>query len=157
LVLEPTLIWQERDIWLRSRPDAISKDCRILIDLKVTGTNARDCNRQFFNQNYDLQAAMMLRGADALHEDGRGRRTAYYVFVEDEPPHAAAVLQITEDTLTIARKKLIAAINIWRCCTTGNVWPGYTMEPILSERPGWEEAAWLKREEMDATICVGDV
>jgi hypothetical protein len=140
--------------WCRSRPDAISHDRRTLVDLKVTGTNARDCNRQFFSQGYDMQAAFMERAADSLDLDGIGKREIFYLFVESEPPFGYSFLDVSEGTLQIARKKVNAAINLWSRCMEQDSWPSYQSSRTLTSRPTYEETAWLIREEDDANIDV---
>lgn len=152
---EDTLIWQEHGVWLRCRPDQ-HVDLRTFIDLKVTQTNPADANRQFFNQGYDMQSVFFERGADSLDHPGRGRRRIYYLFVEAHPPFQARALPISEPTLMIARKRFIAACNIWRECLANDDW---STGPLLlppSERPSWQESQWLTREMTDETIQVED-
>lgn len=153
---EQTIVWDEGGALCRTRPDRMSGDMSTIIDLKVTGTNARECNRQFFSQGYDMQAALLERGADAVDPDGRGKRNIIYLFVENEPPFAAVPLQITEAVLTIARKKFHAAVNLWRDCLANNAWPSYPITPIKAEMPSWAEAQWLARELNDPTVKVDE-
>lgn len=143
---EQTLVWQEREAWCRVRPDLMTSDMRTMVDLKVTGTNAREANKQFFSQGYDVQAAFMERGADALDAKGQGRRQIIYLFVEDEPPHAFMPLLVSEGTLTLARKKYRAAVNAWRVCLETQTWPAYPATLVPTETPAWAESAWLNRE-----------
>lgn len=143
---EQTVVWQERGAWCRVRPDEMDPDMRTVIDLKVTGTNARECNKQFFSQGYDMQAAFIERGLDAIDPDGRGRRKIIYLFVESAPPYASVPLIVSEATLTIARKKFNAAVNLWRKCTKTQRWPGYPSEPVSSHMPSWAEDQWLAHE-----------
>jgi hypothetical protein len=134
----------------------MTHDFRDIIDLKVTGTNARECNRQFFGQGYDMQAAFLEAGADTLSPATKGKRRIIYLFQESEPPFASSALLISEGTLVIARKKMMAAINLWKSCMETKIWPGYPSELIPSARPSWDETSWLIREEMDPSIRVED-
>ena len=145
---ESTIIWRESDVWCRSRADASCSGRRLIVDLKVTGVSVGNggANRQFFNQGYDMQAAFLERGADSIDPDGRGRRRIIYLFVEDEPPFASVPLLVSEATLMIARKRMNAAVNLWRECLRTGTWPGYPAEPQSTDRPGWQESAWLARE-----------
>lgn len=152
LDLEHTIIFNHGPTLCRTRPDAISKDRRLILDLKVTGTNARDANRQFFSQGYDLQAAFLEAGADFLDEDGMGKREIIYLFVESEPPFAHSMLQVSEGTLSIARKKMRAAVNLWDRALRKNEWPAYQSSRTLTERPSWDESSWLNREMTDPMI-----
>lgn len=151
---EHTIIFRQGDTWCRSRPDAISRDRKVLLDLKVTGTNVRDVNRQFFSQGYDMQAAFMERAADSIDPDNIGRREILYLFVEAEPPHGYAFIEVAEGTRQMARKKMNAAVNLWNRCMRMNEWPGYQGSKQLTSYPSYQETAWLVREEMDPMINV---
>lgn len=148
LDMERTIVWREGEAWCRVRPDAMTSDKRTVIDLKVTGVDIGNggANRQFFGQGYDMQAAFLERGLDDVHTDGAGKRRIIYLFVESEPPHAAIPLVVSEATLMVARKKMNAALNLWRECTTSKRWPAYPLIPVPTDMPGWQEQAWLARE-----------
>lgn len=147
LDVEKTWVWQDGGVWCRCRPDAyVRESMRHIIDLKVTGTNALDANRQFFSMGYDMQAALYEAGANAIDPAGRGRRAINYLFIEDEPPFTARALPVSEATLTLARKQLLMARNIWRECLRTKTW---NIGPLLlppSDRPAWQEAKMLERE-----------
>lgn len=153
---EQTFLWQRGPVWLRCRTDAVTPDLRTIVDLKTTGTNARDANRQFFAQGYDMQAAFLEAGADSVDPSSARGRKIYYLFAETEPPFASSILEVTESVLIIARKKRIAATNLWRKCLETGVWPSYPTTPMMAARPSWSEYAWLMREEMDSTIDIED-
>lgn len=154
IVPEATIIFRQAGATCRSRPDALSSDHTVLLDLKVTGTNARDVNRQFFSQGYDMQAAFMERAADSIDPKNIGRREIFYLFVEVDPPHGYSFIQVSESTLQIARKKMNAAVNLWSHCLKENKWPSYQSSRQLTSRPSYEETAWLIREETDPMINV---
>jgi len=147
LDVEKTWIWKDGDVWCRCRPDAYTRDdLRHIVDLKVTGTNALDANKQFFSMNYDMQAVFYERAADAIDPAGRGRRIITYLFIEDEPPFTARALPVSEATLTLARKQFLMVRNTWRDCLTKRAWDiGPLMLPP-SDRPSWQEARMLARE-----------
>jgi hypothetical protein len=152
LDFEQTIIFPNGSTWCRSRPDAISRDRRLLVDLKVTGINARECNRHFFSQGYDMQAAFMERGADSIDPDGIGKRVVVYLFVEADFPHGVVQLQTTEATMAIARRKMNAACNLWSDCIATGIWPLYDDARQMTQRPSWDETSWLVREETDGSI-----
>lgn len=156
LRFEDTLLFKAGSTWCRCRPDAMSEDNRLIIDLKITGTNVRECNRQFFGQGYDMQAAFYERAADFADPDGAGKREIIYLFVENAPPFAWAALQVSEGTMQLARKKMNAAVNIWAKCLKENSWPTYTSSQTTTSRPSYDETSWILREEMDPTIDVRD-
>ncbi len=49
--------------------------------------------------------------------------------------------------MTLAIKKVLFAIGLWRECLSSGTWPGYTTRTAYAALPPWEEAAWIAREE----------
>src|SRR5262249_43552643 len=95
---------------------------------------------------WDIQAAMHERGLNILDPDNAGRRFHYYVNQENEPPYALTVIEISEADMTMGRKKLQMAFDIWsRCMKTGQ-WPRYPAETVLSRPRGYLETRFLERE-----------
>ncbi|MBK8009560.1 MAG: hypothetical protein IPK23_14895 [Rhizobiales bacterium] len=65
---------------------------------------------------------------------------------ENYAPFAMTPCEIPESSLTLGRRKLAAAIQIWRGCYERNEWPGYPLEPTLPTYPNYAESRWLERE-----------
>jgi hypothetical protein len=95
---------------------------------------------------WDIQAAMHDRGLDVLDPENAGLRRHLFIAQEQEEPYALSVVEITPDVMTMGRKKLQHAIDIWCSCMRNNIWPGYPAEIQRPEYPSFAEAQWLDRE-----------
>lgn len=140
---EQTLLWQEGDIWLRSRPDWLTNDHRLIIDLKTTTVSAEPSAwlRTMLGNGNDLQAVLGMRGIKALTG-----KTCAFVFwvVEQNPPYASSFIGLSPQFLEMSEHKLARAIALWSDCTMTNCWSGYPNRVCWVEPPNWE---W-EREQM---------
>lgn len=138
----------EDGLWLRSMIDWITPDLREVWDLKTSGMSASPyaTGKQMASAGWHLQAAMHERILDALDPDGAGRRRFFYVCQENEAPFALTVNELGESALTIGRKQIQYAVDIWRRCLNGNLWPAYPLRIIRPELPAWAESSWIDRE-----------
>lgn len=144
---EVMIAWQEDGLWFRSLIDWLV-DPSHPYDLKTTGLSCAPhaVPTLMANAGWDIQAAMHERGLNALDPGGAGRRVFRFVAQENEPPFALTPVEITEGTLTLGRKKLAYAVDLWRRCMDAGEWPAYPTEVCRPEYPGWRETQWLDRE-----------
>lgn len=142
---EQTLLWRERDVWCRARPDWLRTDHTAIDDLKTTSGSADPhqwARTRLWDIGADLQAAMYSRGVQAL----TGRWPLFrLIVVETEPPYALSVLSLSPSALELARRKLEHALAVWRQCLQTRSWPGYPPDLAYVELPGWLEGDWLQR------------
>jgi hypothetical protein len=145
---EVCLAWQDGGMWCRQLVDWLSADGRIFADFKTTDLSAAPQNlpRMMLNAGWPIQAAMGERGLDAVDPGNAGRRQYLFVVQETEPPYALNVVEIGEAAMTMGRKRLDIAFEIWRDCITADRWPGYPLDVLTPELPGWAEAQWLEKE-----------
>lgn len=145
---EVCLAWQERGLWCRQLVDWLSDDRRTFCDFKTTDMSAapQGLSRMMVNAGWPIQAAMGERGLDALDPSNAGRRRFLFVVQEAAAPYAISVVEIGEAVLTMGRKRLELAFDIWRRSVEADRWPGYPLEVLRPELPGWAEAQWLERE-----------
>lgn len=145
---EVAIICEEDGIWLRSLVDWLGHDLRAVDDYKSGGVSVAPhvVGMRMVDQGWDIQAAMQERILDGLDPAGRGRRRHRFIAQENKPPYALTVCELSESVMTMGRKKLQTAINIWRDCIDADFWPGYTNRIISPEYPGWQETRWLERE-----------
>jgi hypothetical protein len=148
---EVVLAWRESDIWLRTMVDWMV-DTRHVYDLKTTGMSAAPhvAVERPSMEGWDIQAAMFERGLDVLDPDNAGRREFVFINQENAPPYALVPVRISESDLTMGRKKLAYAIDIWSRCMATNTWPLYPAETITSHPRPYTEARWLDREITEA-------
>lgn len=145
---EIVLAWQEGDIWLRTMIDWYRDLRPSVYDYKTTGLSCAPhvVAERPSEIGWDIQAAMHERGLNVLRPEMAGRHKFYYVAQENEAPFALSVVEISEADLTMGRKKLNMAIDIWTRCLAADHWPAYPAETILSRPKGYLETKWLERE-----------
>lgn len=147
---EVVLAWQENGLWLRTMIDWLLTPNKpvFIYDYKTTGLSCAPhaVEDRPSVMGWDIQAAMHERGLDALQPESAGRRKHYYVNQENEPPYALTVVEISEWDLTMGRKKLAMALDIWARCMASGQWPMYPAEIVLSKPRGYLETKWLERE-----------
>lgn len=143
---EQTVIWQEPDfggIWCRARFDYQRGAC--LDDLKTTSASANpdDWTRTLFNIGADIQTAFYLRGLKAVTGfDGAMR----YAVVENYPPFAMSVIDLSPAAMVLGQKKVLYALELFsRCLQLGN-WPAYPPVTCSADVPAYIESAWIEKE-----------
>jgi PDDEXK-like domain of unknown function (DUF3799) len=144
---EVVLCWREGDLWFRTMIDWLI-DTRHVYDLKTTAMSVAPhvAVERPSVEGWDIQAAMFERGLDALDPDGAGRREFIFINIENTPPFALTPVRISEADLTMGRKKLQHAVEIWSRCMETDTWPPYPAETITSRPRPHAEARWLSRE-----------
>lgn len=146
---EVVVAWQEGKIWLRQMIDWLSADRVIFADYKTTDESAAPdaLARKMVNDGWHIQAAMGERGLSKL-----GFEVARFLFVVQEAtvPYALNVVEVSGDALVMGRKMLDAAANTWSRCMRADRWPGYPLDIVKPEFPGWAEQQWLDREIKEA-------
>lgn len=140
---EQTLIWQEADIWCRCRPDKATPDWRVVFDYKTAAGTAHPAvwaKSSMVRYGYDLQAAINLRGVQAL---GLAERTTFVFLVQEiEPPYALSIVSLAPAWLSLANDKLRIAMSLWKGCTRKNKWPGYPARVAYVEPPAYAQGEW---------------
>lgn len=144
---EVAVIAEVDGLWCRSLIDWMVSTIE-LYDFKTSGKSANPYAVPYtmVDAGWDIQAAMQEHILDALDSGGAGRRRFRFVMQENEPPWALTVHELPESVMTMGRKKLQYAIDVWRRCMDDGEWPAYP--PVISrpEYPGYMEQAWLNRE-----------
>jgi len=140
---EQTLVWNEGEIWLRSRPDWLTNDHRLIIDLKTTAGSAEPMAwmKTMLGNGNDLQAVLGLRGIKAL--DPKSRCSFVFWVVEQNPPYASSFVGLSPQFLEMSEHKLERAIREWTDCVTTNTWPGFPGRICWLEPPAY---AWTAEQ-----------
>lgn len=144
---EVVLVWQEHGIWFRSLVDWMVSTTN-LYDLKTSGISCapHGLGRVMETAGWHVQAAFHERGLDILDPDNAGRRKFHFIAVENEPPYALVPVLLDEYWMTMGRKKVDYAVELWRRSIEKNHWPRYQTGTITPEYPGYAEKKWLDRE-----------
>lgn len=145
---EVVIAWEEDGIWFRSMIDWMDKLVPVYTDLKTSGLSAAPhaVPATMASAGWPIQAAFHERGLDVLDPDNAGRRSFRFVMVENSPPYALTVHEMSEAVLTIGRKQVDYAVRIWRRCMESGEWPAYPPIVNVPEMPSYREAQWLDRE-----------
>jgi PDDEXK-like domain of unknown function (DUF3799) len=149
---EVVVAWQEEFGWCRQMIDWLTPDAMVFADYKTTEMSAAPHNvgRMMVTAGWDIQAAMAERAFIATLASSMARpRRFLFIVQEVEAPYCLSVVELSESVLTMGRKKLSAAVSIWARCTKENRWPGYPLDTVVPEYPGWAESDWLTREEVE--------
>ncbi len=143
---EQTLVWEEDGVWCRARLDWLHEGGSYIDDYKTTSLTANPevwC-RSVFSTGAAIQAAFYVRAVRAV----LGVEAVFrWVVQETSPPYALSAISLGPDALTLAEKKVIFAIDLWRECLASGKWPGYPTRTAYATLPPWVEAAWMEREE----------
>lgn len=146
---EMVIAWQDGDgLWQRAMIDWLSHDRRLVLDYKTTLASAAPhaIPTKMAADGWCIQAAQHEAGLDALEPESAGRRRHIFVCQEATEPYALSIVEIPEAALTIGRKQLAVARDIWSACSRAGIWPGYPRGVIRPAYPEWAESRWIDRE-----------
>jgi hypothetical protein len=137
-------------IWCRVMIDNAPTDSNCLYDLKTCESAAPEaCMRAVMNYGYDIQAAHYLATWKAATGEDRSFR---FVFVEKSAPFEVCVVELGQDTLFMASKKIARAREMWANCLRANDWPGYPIGIQRIELPEWFHEKWNDRHSVEQDI-----
>jgi hypothetical protein len=143
---EQTVIWRDGPIWCRARVDWLPDNPEAALwDLKTTAGAASlgKWSRAAFENGGDLQASFYARGVEMVR--GEPPDGMKFCVVEQNPPHAIAVFEMTPVALDIAGQKVRAGLSLWENCLDTGIWPGYPDEPQYVHPPSWIVREWEER------------
>jgi len=145
---EVVAAWTEDGLWCRTMIDWLGASRMVVADYKTTGMTCAPhaIEDRPSLMGWDIQAAMHERALDTLDADNAGRRAHFYINQENDPPYALSVIRISEADLTMGRKKLGMAADIWRRCMISGEWPRYPAEVVMSRPRQYLETKFLERE-----------
>lgn len=144
---EVLIATQVDGIWLRSLVDWLVNP-RLLFDFKTTGMSVAPhaVPKLMADAGWPIQAAMQERILDVLDPEGAGRRRFYFVAQENYAPFALTVHRLPEATMTMGRKMVAKAEDMWREAMLTNTFTGYAPVVHAPLYPGYLETKWLERE-----------
>ena len=153
-------LWRdEAGIWGRSMKDwlhiAPAEDAITVYDYKTTDRSAapESMRAKAANDGLHIQAAWYERGLIHRFPNAAGRITFRFVVQEMAAPYMLSVAELDSAFMTIGRKQVAAAVDLWsRAIETGN-FPGYHRRVATLECPPWLENGWLNREMNDEMIA----
>ncbi len=146
---ELTALAEIDGIWCRAMVDNAPRDpAQPLYDFKTTtDANPEACMRAVINYGYDMQAAHYCATWKAATGEERGFR---FIFQEKEPPFELSVVELDEEAMHMAGRKLRRARELWGRCLESGRWPGYPCGVHRLSLPAWFHERWLERETQEA-------
>jgi hypothetical protein len=142
---EVSFYWTELATGLpcKSRLDGLSRDYRLIVDLKTTADAREDAfARSAWDYRYDLQAAHYVDGVLAV----KNIQPLYcWIAVETEPPFGVGVYSAAPQLLNIGDEDRDHAMRLINECSRTGQWPLYaeTVRPL--NLPHWAIRARLPR------------
>lgn len=149
---EVTLLWEESGIWLRSRPDSLTKDRLIVTDVKTTAGSANPAawGRAQIEGHNEIQAALGVRGLRNLVQDLRDEPRYVWLVIEQKAPFLCSLVGPDPAQMELAEEKVEDAIEIWRRCMSSGRWPAYGGRINWYSPPVYVRTRWEERESLDA-------
>ena len=128
----------EHGIWLKARPDIISKDHTVIIDYKTTARPATQ--HSFTNTMAQLQYDVSAAHYAAITEQTTGVKVkeVFWIVQETEAPYEIMVYRATPALLRgaeMVRQNLLSKIRI---ALQTNNFPGYPTDVLDIDLPQWK-------------------
>jgi len=151
---EQTLIWQEREppIWCRAKLDWLPNNRMAksyaglpIYDLKTTtDANPQIWVHKLFDLGADIQAVFYSRGIHAVL--GISNPIFRFVVIENAPPFALSVIQLSPSALDLAARKVDDAMRLWAKCLKDDLWPGYDPYVFHVDSPPYQTQRFEERQ-----------
>lgn len=134
---EQTIIWRDRGtgLVLKARPDYIMP-MKAIADLKsCISASPEDVSRAIYNYRYDIQNVHYSAGYTEAYDNTPNGFA--FAFMEKSRPYAAAPYVLDGETLALATKDWLKALELLANCMEQNKWPGYPEEITVVGAPTW--------------------
>lgn len=142
---ELTVIAQDGQTWLRTRPDWLNQTLGVSLSYKTTtGSVAPDkFGRLVDSEGYGF-SLMFYERALALVEP-RAKVRHIILAQEQRAPYACAFYELSAAKAAIERNQVRRAIALWQRCLESDEWPGYSRDVVSLEPKPWDLAAEEER------------
>lgn len=135
---ETTHMWTDEATGLecKCRPDYLSSDGRIVVDLKTTeDASPAGFRKSISSWRYHCQAGWYTNGL--LEATGTRPDQFIFVVVEKKPPYAVAVYAADEEMIAAGWERARVDLETLAACKAAGTWPSYSeqIEPI--SLPPW--------------------
>jgi hypothetical protein len=142
---ELSYFWDENGTRFRTRLDWISKDKKLILDLKTSNSADPDeFSRKIENFGYCVQDSLYRRGVHAV--DGTFPELIF-IIVETEAPYLCSIVSLSAEFQELGNQKVEAAIKLWNHCLKTGQWPGYPVHRVawLEAKP-WMISNWESKK-----------
>jgi hypothetical protein len=139
---EVSCVWQTGPTWFRARFDRLILDEHSYADIWDWKTTAdispEKITRSVIDQGYHIQAALYMRGLQAVAPRFAGRISFIFAFVETLPPYAVKTVTLSEGFMHLANVQIGRAVAQWEAAMQSGVWMEENSNLSLSP-PSWFE------------------
>ena len=119
----------------KCRPDWISDDGEIVVDVKTTtDASPKGFQKSIANWGYHLQLGWYLRGLKKL---GLPAKQFIFIAIEKTPPFCVGVYRADKDMINFAMKELDRLMPEIQTAIVSNEFPDYTPEIMPLSLPPW--------------------
>lgn len=139
---EQTYIWQDGDIWLRTRLDWISNDSKLIMDYKTTDKTADPNAFKPEALGYDIQDALYSEGVEKVS----GVKPQFvFVVQETYAPYFCSFIALPPQFREMGQQKVTYGKFLWDKCLKSGVWPAYPNQICYVDPSPYALAAWENR------------
>ena len=132
--IERSMFWRDPEFgfWCKTRPDALPKNRRYLVDLKTSvSADPDDFARAVVSWGYHQQAAWYLDGVD--HVLGARPERFAFVVVSKTPPYLVSTCWLDQEAIGWGAKLNRYARGVFAWCQEHEIWPSFT--PDITKPP----------------------
>lgn len=148
-VCEPTLLWSRGEVQCRSRPDFMSHDRMLLLDIKTTENAHPDaCTKHAFAFGYDMQWASCVEAIEKLSPELGGRVRMVFLFCELLPPYCVTPWEPAGTMREVGNLRWGTATAEWLHCLKNDSWQDYSNGQIVRG----EARSWMIEQAMGEEI-----
>jgi len=136
---ETTVIWKDKGLYCRARPDTLDVENEIIRDYKTTAGSAHpdSWNRNHLWPGPAIQCAWYKHG---IRKAANWKRPRFqWIVQETKAPYALSVLELTPHAAGLADRMMLQAWELWRRCMETDRWPGYPAVVAYVDAPGFVE------------------
>lgn len=146
-LIEKSLFWtdQETGVVCKMRPDLMLPPgaerfpLGYLLDLKSTeDASASEFPRQVWNLDMLIQAAWYTDGFMQIYKTDKAPPFVWFA-QENSPPFANKPYKATPEQIEHGRNEYRRLLAIYADCVSTSNWPGYGVEILELELPGWAQ------------------
>ena len=138
-MIEQSIFWKDEEtgILLKSRPDFVNHEAKIIFDLKTTNDASFDGFRKSkLSYEYDIQAYTQQLAVYCLTGE---MYLVCHIAIEKEAPYIVKGWEVTEPEFTMGEFKLRKALQYYNDCMRLNKWRGYTSHALWLAAEGKEK------------------
>lgn len=145
---ESIITWVDEigDTPCKIRPDLLSADRKLIVDLKTTGMSVNPASwarTQMAGNSAYMSSAFYRRGIRELCGEEPG-----YIFlaVETAPPYLCSLIGTDPHGFELGDEKVRAGLDLWSQCVKRKSWPAYPNRVCYPELPVFVDYGWQEQQ-----------